>query len=92
MPLWDRDRDQHADHFWSLFSREGYHTVVLWEVESFPLVFFLLYSRPFAIVRLLKEPHNPPILGTEGTRIAFFDSPPYTFFLLNGDMELNRNR
>ena len=72
MPLWDRDRDQHADNFCSLFSREGYHTLVLWEVDGFPLVFFLLYSRPFAVVRLFKEPHTP-ILGTEGTRIAFFD-------------------
>ena len=81
MPLWDRDRNQHADHFWSLFSREGYHTLVLREVEGFPLVFFLLYSRPFAVVRLLKEPHTP-ILGTEGTRIAFFDYKAKTHSLL----------
>jgi hypothetical protein len=72
MPLWNRDRDQHSDNFCSLFSREGHHTLVLWEMEGFPLVFFLLYSHPFAVVRLLKEPH-PPILSTEGTRIAFFD-------------------
>jgi hypothetical protein len=72
MPLWDQGRDQHSDNSYSLFSREGHHTLVLWEVEGFPLVFFLLYSRPFAVVRLLKEPH-PPILGIEGTRIAFFD-------------------
>ena len=25
-------------------------------------------------------------------RVEFLHSPPYTFFLLNGDMELNRNR
>jgi hypothetical protein len=24
--------------------------------------------------------------------VEAMDSPPYTFFLLNGDMELNRNR
>jgi hypothetical protein len=79
--LCGRDRDRHRDNFCSQFFREGHHTLVLWEMEGFPLVFFLLYSRLFAIVRLLKEPHTP-ILGTEGTRIAFFDYKSKTHSLL----------
>ena len=33
-----------------------------------------------------EEPVFPSNIG------LFQDSPPYTFFLLNGDIELNRNR
>ena len=32
---------------------------------------------------------QPP---SQGGASLVQDSPPYTFFLLNGDMELNRNR
>src|SRR5437870_13593716 len=42
-----------------------------------------------------KEPFAPGALyefkiDTDGNAVA--DSPPYTFFLLNDDMKLNRNR
>ena len=55
-----------------VFANEGYHTLLLKEVDGIPYVYFLLYARPFAVVRLVRESHTP-ILGIAGTRIALFN-------------------
>ena len=48
------------------------------------------------IINLLTDVQEIYILGPEQSRdLAKFEniiSPPYTFFLLNGDIELHRNR
>jgi hypothetical protein len=44
------------------------------------------YPFPVIIIELISHFYVYVPIGNE------LDSPPYTFFLLNGDMELNRNR
>lgn len=83
-PLWGIEKEQHWSDFYELFSKEGHHILVLSEVERIPHLFFLLYSRPFAVVRFLRE--SPvPILGPEGTRIAFFNYRTRTHSVLTGE-------
>src|SRR5216683_581590 len=67
----------------------GNYTVkVLDNAEFLPL---LQQYRPIVFQKTL-DFHVQEALSTEEQSAIARLSPPYTFFLLNGDMELNRNR